>query len=159
MWLPRGRGSQTRKTGTQSSWQISKGLCKQRALQILRKSWTFVKRLHTASFPRYPQCACLMCFLLKITPRPLMHRSNLSWTCWRNSRKTPSKLMQVGHRKIITCLPRVISYVALYATMSWTSAQYGDGTPIRSMPPYCKIDRVQDSHEEQEFWMTRLDWV
>ena len=20
-------------------------------------------------------------------------------------------------------------------------------------------DRVQDSHEEQEFWMTRLDWV
>ena len=21
------------------------------------------------------------------------------------------------------------------------------------------IDRVQDSHEEQEFWMTRLDWV
>ena len=22
-----------------------------------------------------------------------------------------------------------------------------------------KFDRVQDSYEEQEFWMTRLDWV
>ena len=27
------------------------------------------------------------------------------------------------------------------------------------MPFYLKTDRVQDSHEEQEFWMTRLDWV
>ena len=55
---------------------------------------------------------------LKIPPRPWMHRSNLSWTCLRSSQKTPSNLMQVGNRKITTYLPRVISYVTLYATMS-----------------------------------------
>ena len=54
---------------------------------------------------------------LKSTPRPWMHRSNLSWTCWRTSRKTPSKLMHVGNVKIKTYLPRVISYVTLDATM------------------------------------------
>ena len=32
------------------------------------------------------------------------------------------------------------------------------GSPLKLLR-LSKCDRVQDSHEEQEFWMTRLDWV
>ena len=115
---------------------------------MFTKIMNFCKKDAYSIFPKvYPVCApnafselfSSTRSALKITLRPRIHRSNLSWPCWSTSRNTPSKLMQVSNRKITTYLPRVISYVTLDSTISLTSAQYGDGTTIRSIPPYCTL--------------------
>ena len=134
-WHPKIMAAIKRPLQTASSPTFTKimNFCRKNAYSILPKGYPV----------RAPNAFFGTCFFnekwTKSTPRPRMHMSNLSWPCWRTSQKTPSKLMQVSNRKITTYLTRVIIYVTMDATISWTNAKYGDGTPIRSMPPYCTL--------------------